>query len=303
MGMTVAEMVRAWSEGEVGDRVSPHWQRTRRSLSKHLVAVVGDVDAATVGLREIWKIQAFARTRGLSAETTNKITHHVLPAMLRDFEAAGLLPEGTRDRAMKGARKLRAEGVAICTALTLEARDQLLRAFRGHWASPLVHFLFYSGVRIGEACGLRQGDIDWSRRLCRISRSRRCEEVSATKSRRSQRVLVLPRAAIAAIARLRCDDDPYAYLFTGARGRPLNADSFRHRTWKPRLRRAGVRPIRIHDTRHTFATLALEAGMPVAKVAAYLGDRISTTEERYAHVVAVDDWDRAISPPGLRAAK
>lgn len=307
---TIAELVALWLEGKGGDHgaptgkpVCPRWQRTRVSLARHLVAAVGNRTIETFGVSDIWRVQAYGRDRGLSAETVNKVTHHLLPAMLRDLEAAGVVAPKTKVRTMAGAEKLRADGESVCVALTLEERDRVLRAFAGHWAGPLVYFLFFTGLRVGEACGLRQRDVDWHRRTCRVMRSRCCDELSPTKSRRSQRVLQLPRAAVAAIATLRRDDDPEAFIFRGAHGRPLNTDSFRLRTWGPTLRRNGCRPIRIHDTRHTFATLCLEAGVPVAKVAAYLGDKISTVEARYAHVIAVDDWDRAVSAPELRAVR
>ncbi len=302
----IREAVAVWlAEGGPAAPVSPHWRRTRASLAVHLVAAVGERPCCELNAADIWAVQRHCRElRGLSAETTNKVTHHLLPAMLRDLEAGGLLPAGTRQGAMAGAKKLRAESTSSGVALSIEDRDRVLRAFRGHWAAALVHFLFFTGLRIGEACGLRQRDIDWARRLARVHRSRRRDEVSATKSRRSQRTISLPHPAVAAIARLRQDDQPDGYLFRGARGAPLDADVFRRRVWGPRLARGGCRPIRIHDTRHTFATLALEAGVPAAKVAAYLGDKVSTLEERYSHVLAMDDWDAAVSaPPRMRAVR
>lgn len=267
-----------------------------------MVAVLGELEVEELTPACVWTVQDHCRALGLAAETANKCTHHLLPAMLRDLELAGLIAEGTKGRVMRGARKLRAEGVSAGIALSVDERDRLIGVYRGHWAAPLVAFLFFTGVRIGEAAGIRQADVDWHRQTVRIVRSRRGEELSATKSRRSQRTLKLPKAAIAAIQCLRRDDDPDGFLFRGPEGRPLDADNFRRRTWGAMVKRARIRPIRIHDTRHTFATLALEAGIPAAEVAKYLGDKVQTLEARYNHVVGLADWDAAIAAPGLRRA-
>lgn len=300
---TISELLEIWlappaaGARPLGRPVSPHWHRTRRGLAKHLAAAIGETDVDELGPPAIWAVQRYCMARGLSAETTNKTTHHLLPAMLRDLEEAGLLAPGTRDRAMSRAAKLRAQGERVCQALTIEERDAVLRAFRRHWALPLVSFLFFTGVRIGEAAGLRQRDIDWSRQTVRVMRSRRGEEISATKSRRSQRVLKVPHAAIAALVGLRDDQHPEGWVFRGANGGPLNVDSFRCRTWAPMLKRNRIRPIRIHDARHTFVTIALELGKQAAEVAAFVGDKQSTVEERYSHVRIGDGWDAAVSAP------
>jgi integrase len=282
--------------------VSPHWTRTRASLAKHLVAAIGERELDELGPADVWTVQDHCRGAGLSAETANKCTHHLLPAMLRDLELAGIVAEGTKARVMRGCRKLRAEGVSSGVALSCDERDRLLGVYRGHWAAALVAFLFVTGVRVGEAAGIRQSDVDWHRQTVRIVRSRRGEELSATKSRRSQRTLKLPRAAVAAIQSLRRDDDPEAFVFRGPEGAALDVDNFRRRTWGKMVKRARIRAIRIHDTRHTFATLALEAGIPAAEVAKYLGDKVQTLEARYNHVVGLADWDHAIAAPTLRRA-
>ena len=65
--------------------------------------------------------------------------------------------------------------------------------------------------------------------------------------------------------------------------------------------REGVRPLNLHCTRHTFATMALEAGRSVHWVAGVLGhSNPSITLETYAHVMprAQDDMDFLAAPAG-----
>jgi Phage integrase family len=240
-GTTVAELSALWLSGKLGPEdesgdqarpigtpVSPHWQRTRVSLVKHLVERIGSVTVDTLTVRDVWALQAYGNERGLAPATVNKITHHVLGPMLNRCEEAGIIAEGTRARVFKGAKQLRSDAEQIGQALTIEERDLVLEAFRGHWASPMVRFMFFTGVRIGEVCGLRQRDIDWARHLLRVQRSRRGKEVhTGGKNLHSHRTIRIPRAALAAIGALRNDDDPEGFVFRSAEGAPLNADNFR----------------------------------------------------------------------------
>ncbi len=54
--------------------------------------------------------------------------------------------------------------------------------------------------------------------------------------------------------------------------------------WKTILRQAGVRDVRVHDARHTAATLLIEQGVNIRVVQGVLGHTRVTTTERYTHV-------------------
>lgn len=74
-----------------------------------------------------------------------------------------------------------------------------------------------------------------------------------------------------------------AYVFSNAWGGPLDLTNIRHRIWYPTLTRAGLRPRDFYQTRHTFASLMLQAGEDPAWIARMMGH--TTTKmlyERYA---------------------
>jgi len=84
------------------------------------------------------------------------------------------------------------------------------------------------------------------------------------------------------------------WVFCTRDGKPLQARNF-ERTWY-RLRRraqgAGVRPFRLHATRHSYATHALRAGKSVAWVAAQLGHaNPETTLRVYSHALREEEPD------------
>lgn len=66
----------------------------------------------------------------------------------------------------------------------------------------------------------------------------------------------------------------------------INLHNFREREWRPALKRAGVRPRRIYDLRHTFITNCLEANIPVVQVARWVGNSPDIIWERYAGLLS-----------------
>ncbi|MDP3795190.1 MAG: DUF3596 domain-containing protein [bacterium] len=76
------------------------------------------------------------------------------------------------------------------------------------------------------------------------------------------------------------------YVFSNAWGGPLDLTNIRHRIWYPTLARAGLRPRDLYQTRHTFASLMLQAGEDPAWIARMLGH--TTTKmlyERYGRFI------------------
>jgi integrase len=74
-------------------------------------------------------------------------------------------------------------------------------------------------------------------------------------------------------------------VFTGPTGKPLDPRAD-HREWQRLLRKAGVPAARLHDARHTAATLLLAQGVPARVVMELLGhSQITLTLGTYTHVV------------------
>jgi integrase len=163
-------------------------------------------------------------------------------------------------------------------------------------AGTLVLLLSYGGMRWGEAVALR-------RRNCDLLRSRITIEESASEvnghihlgptKTHQDRVIVLPgslRARLAAHMAERIDADPNALLFPDNAGGVLRNSNWRIRVWQPACREAGMpRGLRIHDLRHTAASLMVSAGANVKAVQKALGHAsASMTLDRYSHIFTDD---------------
>ena len=78
-------------------------------------------------------------------------------------------------------------------------------------------------------------------------------------------------------------------MFVDELGEPPHPETVT-RWWRETVARVGVRAIRLHDARHTAATLQLRAGVPVKVVTQRLGHAdVAVTMRVYQHVTAQDD--------------
>jgi len=74
-------------------------------------------------------------------------------------------------------------------------------------------------------------------------------------------------------------------VFANEVGRPINPSNLR-RDFLSLIARAGVPEIRVYDARHTFATLAIDAGLPIKAVSESMGHAdVAVTLRTYTHVL------------------
>lgn len=147
--------------------------------------------------------------------------------------------------------------------------------------------LVYTGMRTGEATALRVGDVDFKRGVVRISRSlspgKHGELIEQSpKSHKSREVPLIevlrPYADEAA-----CGKQAHELLLAGPDGGRLTNHNVRRAVDWEKLRSAIGRPdLRMHDLRHTFATILFDAGASAPDVQATLGHSSLQVTERYS---------------------
>ncbi len=88
--------------------------------------------------------------------------------------------------------------------------------------------------------------------------------------------------------------DPQDLIFTTPNGSPLRNGNFNKRVWKPAIEEAGLAPLRIHDLRHTTASLLISEGAHPKAIQVHLGhSSIAVTMDRYGHLFPSDQEDLA----------
>lgn len=190
-------------------------------------------------------------------------------------------------------------------AWTEQEAQMFLIATRPERLSALFGFLLFSGTRRGECLGLRWSDVDLEHNTISLARSRIVVEgkvvegtLKGAKGRHHGRLLDYDAAAMAELIRWSRQRkaellalpgltwDPNGYVFTEQDGRPLNPTKVSTIWRRTVIRTEGVPYLRLHDTRHTWASIALRNGVHPKIVSERLGhSSIVTTLDTYSHLI------------------
>src|SRR5450432_448324 len=164
--------------------------------------------------------------------------------------------------------------------LTPEESAQVLSVTKDPDNLVLLLFALHTGARAGEQIAIEWGDVDWRSRKVIFRRSSTRGLVGPTKSGRERKVPMTGalERALKSMRHLRSQ-----LVFCDGGGKPLKLDCLHERLWTS-LRRAGLRRIRWHDLRHTFASQLMMAGVPIRQVQDWLGHSTITMTMRYAHL-------------------
>jgi integrase len=289
----------------------------RTNVKVHVVPLLGDVRLQALSPNQLnafyGRLLAGGRRdhRGLAWKSVRNI-HAMLHKALRDAMRWGYVVRNVAD-AVDPPNGLARE----MQAWTPEQLRAFLTHVRGDPLFAAWTLFATTGMRRGEVAGLRDLDLDLDAGYAAPRRPRVVVDyavvVSEPKTRRGRRLLALDPATVAALqqhldrraadrAKLEAWEVPWqesGLLFTDFDGSPLHPDVFTRR-FRKHVRRAGLPPIRLHDVRHTYATAALAAGVPVKVVSERLGHATTAiTENLYMHVLPGMDRTAADLVAGL----
>jgi integrase len=173
---------------------------------------------------------------------------------------------------------------------------------------PLFLCALRTGMRIGEMIGLEWGDIDFNGSFIEVRRAIVRGKVTTPKNGKTRRIdmsqqlsEVLKRLKLQRRQEwLAIGSEMPERVFFMASGADIDLSGFRRRVFYKCLEKAGLRRIRIHDLRHTFASLLIAQGESLVYVRDQLGhSSITITVDTYGHLVpganrsAVDKLDDA----------
>lgn len=174
------------------------------------------------------------------------------------------------------------------------------------WYPPLL-CLFHTGMRRGEMIGLKWSSVDFARRRISIISSRVRQRNKMPKTGKARVVPMSPHLykVLSDMAETRKKreghwSDP-GYVFLSPRGKQWDETNFSrgYRRLRQRFAKKKIRPLRLHDMRHTFATLAIEGGRSIMWVSQVLGHQDpSLTLRTYAHVLERENDDMGFLETG-----
>jgi integrase len=172
-----------------------------------------------------------------------------------------------RNQEHKRYRYLSADELMRLSAALAELRDQQ--------AANAVRLLLLTGARRGELLTAQWADIDLDVGLW--------VKPGATTKQKTEHRVPLSEAACRLLAEMRAQaDDDAGYIFParGGGGHRLHVNS----AWIEARRAARLDGVRLHDLRHTYASVLASAGLSLPVMGALLGHSTPTTTHRYAHL-------------------
>jgi integrase len=295
----------------------PRYRETSESIIRlHLVPFFGEKDLREIRESDLLEYIALKRTpneRGrVQAPATIKNALTIVRTVLNHAVHEGLVDRNPANGIGKLIRRVaRSEDLEarVVDAWTRNEVEKLLGLAREHEPGfePLLRFLFSTGARRGEALGLQWEDVDFDRSRITIRRALTKGIQVTPKSGKSRVVAMSPtlsEALFDLLGQRRRENialgrpDIPVHVFCSQAGTPLDERNLT-RTWQRLRRRAarlGIRPLRLHAARHTFASIAIASGRSLRFVAEQLGHSDPAfTLKTYAHLLPSESEDMSFA--------
>jgi integrase len=278
--LTLAEWVEEYPGAHQGERVTI--AKLRWLLGK-ATAALGEVRLAELSPDQVsaWRLTVPEGHRFEATQALRQVLNRAVNWKLIDDNPAKRVPNP--------ARRCREQRPFDSWQQIRSLAEQL-----GPTHGPMVLFAAATGLRPSELFALEHRDLDRAAGVVQIRRAYANGRVKHTKTRLSRRAVPLQGIALEALDQLRAREDS-PVLFPNADGGHLDFRNFNRRHWKPVQKAAGIDPLRdLYDLRHTYATFALRAGVPVFALSRFMGTSIAMIDLHYGHL-AVDSHEHAVS--------
>jgi integrase len=243
----------------------------RINLKKHILPILGRKRLDTLARADVVRLHQLMRNTPGAANRCLAL----LSKIMNLAERWGERPDGSNPcrhvekyRENKRDRFLSAEELARLGAACQRCEQEGRISFS---FLALVRLLIFTGARLSEIQKARWNWVDFESGVLRLP-----------DSKSGAKVIMLPAPALQVLSRLvRVDGNPY--IIAGERDRYLVS------VWKPwaALREAAsLKDVRLHDLRHSFASIGAAGGLSLNIIGGLLGHRQTQTTSRYAHLAA-----------------
>ncbi|HYT10604.1 MAG TPA: tyrosine-type recombinase/integrase, partial [Mycobacteriales bacterium] len=320
---TLAEFLDDWLDGVEPTIRAATYHSYQRNLKLHVRPRLGSVQLRRVGAGQLNALYAALLADGkrshggggLSPRTVRYV-HTILHRAFRDAVRWGRLARNPADAA-DPPRASASAGPAMSTWTAGE-----VRAFLDHVGDHRLYagflLLATTGMRRGECLGLRWPDVDLvAARLSIVQTVIAVNHeirVGSPKTAKGRRTVALDPGTVAVLRAHRkrqlaerllmgAGFTDHDLVFCRPDGGPLHPERF-SRTFDREIAKTDLPRIRLHDLRHSWATLALSAGVHPKVVQERLGHAaIGITLDTYSHVTEGLHGDAAALVAGLIAGQ
>jgi integrase len=236
------------------------------------------IDRLTIGEVGAWRRRLPARSAWQIHKGLRQVLHYAVRAKVVDENIAAHVPNPEPKRR---------EVAAFTSVAELEAVGAELAPER----AALPVFVGLTGLRPEEWLALERRDVDRRAGVVHVRRVYTDGQVKLYgKQTRSLRTVPLPARAAQALDELPARLDT-RLLFAGVRGGHFDLHKWRADEWTPGVRAAGLEHRSPYALRHTYATLAIAAGVSLFELARFMGTSVEQIDRTYGHLLP-DALDR-----------
>ena len=266
--------------------------RYRSLLQTHIKPSIGQIELSKISPRSVASCLSTMRENGQSIRSQQQ-ARALLSIALADAENLEII-ESNPVRKVKNPQG-QSKGF---TPLSLEEIKRLLKTFDGTYLAARLHLALLCGLRQGEALGLRWSDVDLDNGTIHIAQQIQYVDRKPTftelKTNRSKRTIVLTSGTAQALrfheeiitrwkATSAGDWSDWDLVFPSETGMPRSPKTD-YDQWQGALRLCGIAPRRLHDARHSAATLMYASGVGIETISRSLGHSTSAITSRlYVH--------------------
>ncbi len=268
------------------------WKRYRALAVHHIIPVIGQIPLRKIVPSDIQFVLTTMREAGQSPRSQQQ-ARALLSVALGEAENNEYIPSNPVKKVRIPVNKNRE-----IEPLAIEEVKRLLETYRDTPSSARLHVALLCGLRQGEALGLRWRDIDLENGVLEVRNQIQMIDgklqLTGLKTERSRRSLVLTLGTLESlkmhkeiISQMKnlygIDWQENDLVFPSADGSPKQA-TIDFNEWKRALRLCGIKPRRLHDARHTAATLMYGQGVGIEVISRALGHSSSAiTSKLYVH--------------------
>ena len=282
-----------WLDGSHKHQIAHStWKRYRALSVHHIIPVIGHIPLRKIVPSDIQAVLTVMREAGQSPRSQQQ-ARALLSVALGEAENNEYIPSNPVKKVRIPVNKNRE-----IEPLTIDEVKRLLQTYKGTYMSARLHIALLCGLRQGEALGLRWDDVDLVNGVLEVRNQIQMIDgklqLTGLKTERSRRSLVMTTGALEAlklhkkfVAEMRAGYDSQwqenDLVFPSADGSPKQA-TIDFNDWKRALRLCGIKPRRLHDARHTAATLMYAQGVGIEVISRALGHSSSAiTSKLYVH--------------------
>jgi integrase len=272
--MTLSELVERWQGVIVPTLKHSTANVYTHSLNSRILPALGTFPINSLGRYEIEKFLA-AKSK-LYAKNTLRELRSSLSRVLSWAVANNWLEKNP----VQGIKLPHGTGRKITRTVLTPVQVKAIASKLPEPYATLIIFLALTGLRIGEAVGIKWTDFDGE--VLNVSRRIYEGKADALKTEKSNRPIPIPASLMKRLNKL---DHSSVWVFSSKNGTPINPSNAGRRYVQPIARKLGIKFSGFHDFRHTLATDLINSGVSAKAVSQILGHaNVGITLNTYTHL-------------------